>query len=376
MKKLLIPLFALGILLTSCQSVSDNTGPIKIGFIGPLTGDASTYGADTLHGSQIAVAEINSAGGINGRMIELIAEDGRCTGTDAASAAQKLINIDGVVAIAGPACSGETLGVAPIVESAQIPLISPTATSPDITTAGDFIFRNIPDDGLAADATAVHLKEQGLLKVAIITENTDFCVAFGRSLIEAIGEENIVLEELVEPNTKDYRTLITRLQDTEFDVFVANGQTVATAAAMITQLREQGFKQPLIGNNAIVSPTLAEIAGDAVEGLKVVLPPSKGINESKFNAFVDTFTEQFGAAGSSVIYAAFAYDVIGVYAEAMASVGTGGPDIRDYLYDMDAYDGAAGTFSFDDNGDVVGVPFELQIVKDGEFVTIQDIPVN
>ncbi len=376
MKRLLVPLFALGILLSACSPVDNDSGPIKIGFIGPLTGDASTYGADTLHGTQIAIEEINAAGGVNGRMIELIAEDGRCTGTDAASAAQKLINIDGVVAIAGPACSGETLGAAPIAESAQVPIISPTSTSPDITAAGDFIFRNIPDDGLAALATAVHLKEEGLLKVAMITENTDFCVAFGRSLKDAVGEENIVFEEMVEPGTKDYRTLIARLQNEDFDVFIANGQTVATAAAMITQLREQGLDQPLIGNNAIVSPTLIETAGEAVEGLKVVLPPSKGANKERFEAFTAKFLGQFGEAGSSIIYAALAYDVLGVYADAIAEVGTDGSAIRDYLYSMDSYDGAAGTFSFDDNGDVVGVPFELQQVTGGEFVTILDIPVN
>ncbi|MDP6562065.1 MAG: ABC transporter substrate-binding protein, partial [Candidatus Peribacteraceae bacterium] len=118
MKRLLVPLFALGVLLSACSPVADDgTGPIKIGYIGPLTGEAASYGVDTLNGTELAVAEINAAGGINGRLIELITEDGRCTGTDAASAAQKLVNVDKVVAIIGGQCSGETLAAAPIVES-------------------------------------------------------------------------------------------------------------------------------------------------------------------------------------------------------------------------------------------------------------------
>ena len=148
MKRLLVPLFALGILLSACSPSDDGTGPIKIGFIGPLTGEASPYGVDTLNGAKLAVDEINEAGGVNGRMIEIIAEDGRCTGTDAASAAQKLVNVDKVVAIVGGQCSGETLAAAPIAESAKVVMISPVSSSPDVTAAGDFIFRDYPSDGL------------------------------------------------------------------------------------------------------------------------------------------------------------------------------------------------------------------------------------
>lgn len=377
MKRLLVPLFALGILLSACSPVADDgTGPIKIGYIGPLTGDAYTYGVDTLNGAEIKVAEINAAGGINGRMIELVVEDARCTGTDAASAAQKLINVDKVVVINGGQCSGETLAVAPIAESAKIPMMSGGSTSPDVTNAGDFVFRNIPSDALAAAATASYLQENDLGIIAIITENTDFAVGFRNALIEAMGEDAVVLNEVVEPNVKDYRTLVTRLQGEEFDAFIANGQTVATVAAMVTQFRELGLDQPIFSNNAVVSPSFSEIAGEAAEGVKVVMPPSEGANAAKFDAFVETFTELHGPAASSITYAANSYDVIGVFADAIAEVGTDGTAIRDYLYNLDGYDGTIGRFSFDGNGDVIGISLELQEVQGGDFVKVGDIAVD
>src|SRR3989344_7071473 len=107
MPKHLLPLALLPLTLTACAPAEEGTNePIKMGYLGPLTGEAASYGIDTLNGTKFAVDEINAAGGINGRMIELVAEDGKCTGADAASAAQKLVNIDKVVAIVGGQCSG------------------------------------------------------------------------------------------------------------------------------------------------------------------------------------------------------------------------------------------------------------------------------
>lgn len=359
-------------LLASCD-VGGDQEPIKIGYIGPLTGDANTYGLDTLHGAEIKVEEINAAGGINGRPIEFVVEDARCTGSDSAAAAQKLINIDGVIAIVGGICSGETLAAAPIVEAAKVPLMSPGSTSPDVKNAGDFVFRNIPSDALAADATAKYLKNKELTKVAMITENTDFAMAFGNSLVSNLEEGSVIFNEIVEPNTKDFRTLVTRLQGMEFDAFIANAQTTAVGAAMAVQFREQGFEQPIFTNNGVVSPVLGELAGEAAEGMKAVMPPSEGANAQLFNAFVAKFTEKYGTAASSITYAANSHDVVGVFAQAIGVVGMDGVALRDYFYNFDGYDGTVGRFSFDQYGEVVGIDLEIQELKDGEFVKIENV---
>jgi len=365
-------LFAL--FLAACQQVGPggDEGPIKIGYIGPLTGDAASYGSDTLNGTLMKVDELNAAGGINGRMIKLIVEDAKCTGVDAASAAQKLVNVNKVVAIVGGQCSGETLGAAPISEAAGIVQISAVSSSPDVTDAGDFIFRDYPSDALKTQAMAKYFKEKGYNKVAIITENTDFAVAFRDALVKNVGEDAMVMDELVEPNTKDFRTLITRLKNVEFDVFFPNGQTVGTIGPMMQQFREQGFEQPAVSHDVALDASILEIAPDAVEGMQAIGVPLLGEGTD----FGKEFLEKYGEAQAALAFAAHAYDAMGVLAEAMGSVGTDGEKIRDYFYNLDGYDGVVGRFSFDENGDVLGIPYVLYEVKEGEWVKISDILVD
>ena len=374
MKRLLIPLFALGMLLSACGggTADDGTGPIKIGYIGPLTGDAAPYGVDTRNGMMLKVNEINEAGGINGRMIEVIAEDSRCTGTDAASAAQKLVNVDKVVAIVGGQCSGETLGAAPIVDAAGVVMLSPVSSSPDVTEAGDFVFRDYPSDALKTKAMANYFVDQEYTKVAIITENTDFAVAFRDSLVGNVGEDSMVFNENVDVGTKDFRTLMARLKDVDFDIFVANGQTTATIAPMLQHMRELGITQPAISHDVGEDKSLLELAPDAAEGLFTINVPKIG-DDTEFGQMM---ISEHGGAQAAIAFAGHAYDAMGVLAEAIADVGTAGTAIRDYLYDLDGYDGVIGTFSFDDNGDVEGINYVLSNVKDGEFVMVKDIPVN
>ena len=345
---------------------------IKLGFIGPLTGEASPYGVDPLNGIQLAIQQRNDAGGINGKQIELVAEDARCTGADAASAAQKLVNIDQVVAILGGQCSGETLAAAPIAEAAQVVMISSISSSPDVSDAGDFIFRNYPSDALKSTAMAGYFAAEELTRVAIISENTDFAQAFRASLKAELGEDAVVYDELVEPGTKDFRTLITRLQDIEFDVFFPNAQTPAVMAAMMQQLREQGLEQPAVSHDVADTIELIEIAGEAVDGMRAINVPTAGVGTD----FESAFEVAYGTPKASIAFAAHGYDAANVLLDAIEAVGTEGPAIRDYLYDLVYYDGVAGRFSFDESGDVVGIPYVLKEVQNGEWVTIADIDLQ
>jgi branched-chain amino acid transport system substrate-binding protein len=356
-------------LLASCAPTKE---PIKIGYIGPLTGEAASYGADTLNGTKLAIEEINAAGGINGREVVLIAEDGRCTGADAASAAQKLVNIDGVIAIIGGQCSGETLAAAPIAEAGQVVMISPVSSSPDVTEAGDFIFRDYPSDALKTKAMATYLAKEGFAKMAMMTENTDFATAFRNALTADLGEEHIVFNEVVEPGTKDFRTLITRLKATDFDIFFPNAQSDAVMAAMMQQLREQDLTQTAITHDVGDSATLGEIATEAVEGLLVIAVPSAG-EDGSFGA---TYKEKFGEAQATMSFAAHAYDAMNVLAKVMETAGTTGTAIRDGLYALQGHTGIVGTFHFDENGDVVGIPYALKTFQNGKIVTLESIPTE
>lgn len=370
MKRLLIPLFALGLLLSACTGA--DSGTIKIGLITPLTGDVSALGKDILNGAQMRVNEVNAAGGIDGKMIELIVEDGKCSAVDAASAAQKLINIDNVVAIHGAGCSGESLAAAPIANDAGVVLMSPSSTSPDVTDAGDFVFRTIPSDGLKTVAMAQYFAEQGYEKIAILGENTDFCGAFRSSLMNDFGAEKFVFDEVVEPGTKDFRTLLTRLQGEEFDILVANAQSPAIAAAMLQQIREFGLEQPIIGQDIMDSLVVIEIAQDAAEGAMTINVP----DISATSEFGTKFIETNGEPSSNLSWGAYGYDTMAVLAQALTEAGAEGTAVRDYLYSMPEYPGVVGPIAFDGNGDVKEASYVLKAVQDGAFVKIQDITVE
>lgn len=373
MKRLLLPLFALGILLLSgCQPTTDDgTGPIQIGALSPLTGDAAALGVDAHNGVRLAVDEINAAGGINGRIIELTSEDGRCSGTEAASAVQKLININHVIAIIGGLCSGETLAAAPFAESAQVVLLSPASSSPDITNAGDFVFRNYPSDALKTKSMAALFAERGFSNVAIVTENTDYAQALRASLVDDLPEGSApVFDEVFDAGTKDYRSLLTRLQSVDFDVLVSNANSDALNALIVQQFRELGFTQPIVGADTMDSSVVSSL-GEVSEGVLIVDVDTVG----KGTDFEDSFIAKYGQPQSNITWAAYGYDAMNLLAEAIAAVGTDGPAIRDYLYSA-TYDGIVGKFSFDDNGDPVGISYVLKVVQDGDIVTVKPLPVQ
>lgn len=361
----------MAIFLSACQFGEEE--PLKIGFIGPLTGGAISYGKDMLHAVEMRVAEVNASGGINGRQIQLIAEDARCTSSDAASAAQKLINVDGVVAIVGGACSSETLGAAPISEAAGIVQISPISSSPDIKDAGDFIFRTIPSDAQKGIAIAEYAEKNGYTKVAMLSENTDYAVGLRDGIKNALSEDiELVFNETVEPGSKDFRALMTRLEDAEFDLFIANPQTDDVLGPMLTQFREQGFEQDIVSQDIADSMNLLEMAPEAAEGMRMFNTSNLLGTTSDGDAapFATRFIEQHGNPQSNMSFSTLGYDASGVLFQAISEVGTGGEAVRDYLYALENFEGAAGGFHFDEFGEVVGIENVLKEFRDGEIVEL------
>lgn len=171
---------------TSTPKAASTTKPatgeaIKIGAILPLTGDGAAYGVPLQKVAQIAIDKVNKEGGIDGKKLEFIWEDGKCNGKDAASAVQKLINVDKVKIIYGGFCSSETLGIAPIAEQAHVVVLSPGSSSPDITNAGDYIFRNYPSDSSQGAILAEVAKGLGLKKIGMLTEQQDYTVGIQKA---------------------------------------------------------------------------------------------------------------------------------------------------------------------------------------------------
>lgn len=359
-----ILLTALLLLLSACSSAPVET--IRIGYLGPLSGNAAAYGVDIQNGIRMAVDQVNRAGGIDGKKIELIAEDGGCSDSVATTAMQKLITIDHVVAIIGGVCNPETLAAAPLAEAAKMILVSPLSSDASITTAGRYIFRMTPSDSLKGKAIGEFAKNAGLKNIAMITENTAFPQTLRESVITHAPEGlEIVFDEVAPADTKNFRALFQKLQKIDFDVFIANGQTDTTIAEMAKQLRALGMKQQIIGADAADSETLGEFASDAVEGMKVLSLP--GLDESIPAAkdFADSFRRRFETPRQSLYLAALGFDTALVTFDALR----GGPptEANDRLHALKPRTGLTGTFHFDENGNAIGLAFGLKTFGSGEL---------
>lgn len=348
-------------------------GSYKIGVMLPLTGDGAAYGLPEQRGVKIAIDEINAKGGINGRKLEAVYEDSKCNPKDGNAAAQKLVNIDKVKVIIGGACSGETLGASPITESNKVILISPSATNPDITKAGDFVFRTAPSDAYAGVVAADYaFKELNVKKAAVISESTDYAQGLRRVFKEnfaKLGGE-IVADETYNPEDTDFRTQVTKVKASNPDVVYIVPQAPAKGILLVKQLNEAGLKQQLLTAEVIIGQRsiIKENAAD-VEGLIGIEPKFDG-KRTKSASFLVKYRQTAKEEAQFPFFTAAAYDAVYLIANAIAKDGYDSEKIRDYLYAVKDYDGAAGKITIDENGDPI-IDYSIKQAKNGELVDLK-----
>ena len=363
----IIALVAVGVWFLA-RGPAGPTGPIKVGFIGPLSGDAATYGEPMHDAVALAVQEINSSGGVKGRMIEVVYEDGKCAGKDAANAAQKLINIDKVKIVIGGVCSGETLGAAPIAEAAKVILFSPGSGSPDITNAGDYIFRNFPSDASSGKKMAEVAMEKNLKRVALLVETTDYAQAIKRVFTNRFTElrGEIVADESFTSQATDMRTQITKIKSTRPDAVYFVPQTPAKGEIALKQFGELGLRAQLLSNEIINSEIILKNVAKAVEGVLYAEPyfdPESPISK----AFLDKYKTKFGTLGTGLppVYLATAYDSVYVFEELLERYGDDVEKVKAGLYGIKNRQGTAGVLTIDRNGDPA-FEYVVKTIKDGK----------
>ena len=335
---------------------------ITFGWITPLTGDGATIGQAMQVATQMSVDEINANGGINGKKVKVIYEDGKCNSKDAAAAANKLINIDKVKYIIGGACSSETMGAAPLAEASKVLLFSPCSTAPAITDAGDYTFRIIPSDVYQAQyAAEFAYNTLGKKKVAVIACLSDWCVGLKGKFTNAFKElgGEIVASEDYEQTAKDLKTQLSKVQGANPDLIYFVGYTEASVVGL-KQAKELGINIQMLGADAWADPKIWEDVGNAGEGVLIVHPLTKNPEE---------FVAKMKAKGSSAeLYTTQAYDVPKILAQQIAKVGEDPTTVKDSLYIMPIYPGVGGDVKFDKNGDVEGAAYKVDVVKGGKFV--------
>ncbi len=380
MKKILLffGIISLMLILSGChepaklaEKAETKEEVVKIGFIGPMTGDGSEYGVPILAGARIAVEEINEAGGIDGKQIEAIWEDGKCDPKAATTATQKLVDIDKVKIILGLTCSSEILAAAPITEKNKVIVIGASTSSPDVTKAGDFVFRTYPSDAFSASVAAEYgYKTLGAKKAAIINENKDYPQALARVFEESFEKlgGGIVSHETFNPEETEFKTQVLKIKESSPDVIYVAPQAPSKGLLVIRQIRDSGLNQQLLSAENFLSKEVVDEGGDLLEGL-IGLEPSFDKNNPKAQKLFEKYKQKYNKEPPWPFFQASAYDDVYLIKEAIESVGMDTEKIRDWLYDVKDWDGAVGKLTIDENGDPI-IKFAIKQIKNGEIVEL------
>ena len=350
MKRILIGMMlALLFVLTACGNGTTTNDTINIGFIGPLTGDAAYLGSPVEKTLQFAVDELNENGGVNGKQLVFFAEDGKCDGKEAVNAFLKLQNANDIDAVV-MGCSPELLAIAPVAEQYNVLVISPMATAPSISDAGDHVFRLIPSDALQGKVGADILKERGYNRIGVIYVNHDYGVGLNNVLKKELGSK-IVLSEAFDPKATDFRSILTKMDDVDALYLVAFPKE---GELILKQMKELGMDLPIVAAESIKTDTILPLAKDIV----ITVPQAEGDGFSLFAAKFETrFDEKPG------LYTGEAYDVIQVIAKAAEN----SDDLVEGMQSVRTHDGVAGFVTFDAKGDVKK-PYDLFTVENEAFV--------
>lgn len=342
---------------TAPVSTPTTEAPFVIGVMESVTGPGETYGNVAVRAKQMAADEINIAGGINGRTLNLIVEDSKCSAQDAITAYKKLTDVDGVKIILGTSCSGAMLGAAPLAEAGGVVLFSGLATNPDIANAGDYIFRTAMSDQQRGLETGNVMWHDDVRTLGTITEATDYAEGIRRTSVaqfEKLGG-SVVAEERYASDITDFRTYLTKIVSANPDAVHLAAQSEFTGGTIIKQLRELGYDNAIYTEDVGAGTTALEIAGESATGVKAILADIDPANE-RGQQVLEKFRERYDYLTLSW-YVGSAYDNIYITAACLEKTGDDqdADAFRDCLYEL-TWSGAIGDgYSFDENGEVVGL---------------------
>jgi branched-chain amino acid transport system substrate-binding protein len=355
------------------QEEAKPKAPIKVGAVFILSGGNSGYGIAQRAGVELALAEINKAGGINGAEVQVIFEDSQGKKEEAINAVRKLIDKDQVVAIIGPTLSTEMFGAGPVADQSGVPILGVSNTANGITDIGKFVFRNsLPEAGVLPHTVKRSIEKFGLKKVALMWAANDDFSKSGYETFKAELQKNkveIVAEASFNTKETEFGPQITKVLAANPDGIVISS-LYQEAALVMVQARKAGYKGPFIGGNGFNSPALVEVAKEAAEGAVVGSPWFAGRDDAKVKKFVADYTAKMGGKGPDQ-FAAQAYDGMMLIAQALKKAGsTDRSKVRDALASIKDYEGVTGKFAFDENRNPVMTPFILQI-KNGQYTELK-----
>ena len=352
--RFIAPLLAAGLVMSafSFTALADDADTIKIGFIGPLTGPNAQSGQAALNGATIAMEELNEAGGLLGKQIEIIPYDDKSSPEESVKSTTRLIEVDNVVGIMGSLHSGNVLAAGPVAEEYKIPVIS-GGTSPTWLEQGWlYHFRALGNSNLAMTQLTAYCNQEGWKKIAMIHSNDEYGNNGADEFNENAAEKGleIVADESFTAGDKDFTGQFAKLISSNPDVIMTWG-TGSDVGSVLPQLRQAGWDGPVIGPEAYSMPELVDIIGDAFYDVYfatayIVYDNPADAPSELMQTFLQNYLDKYGAKPESD-NAYRNYDAMYLFAHAINEAGsTDGTAIRDALEATTDYEGLAGTFNF------------------------------
>ncbi len=345
------------------------SGPIKIGMVIPISGSSAPTGAYMENGAQLAVDEINDAGGIlDGRMLELLVEDEACDAQQGVASANKLVSSEVVVSVGGY-CSGATLPQLPIFGGANIPMIIPAANSQDLVREGLKNVFLINGTGLQQSTAALDfITKSGYATVALVDDNTSYSTDITtetESQITEDGTAEVVLNTSVNAGESDYSAVVRDITGSGAEIVYWTGY-YQEGGLIIDQLRQAGYTGDIMVADGSADATLAEIAGDAAEGVFATMTPTPDTLEGA-EEWIANYEAEFGAAPGP--YSTQSYDAVRLAAEAIETAGsTDGDEIIAALEGISGFDMFSGPLEFTDEHTLSNGGFVILKMEGGKFV--------
>ena len=376
-KKAVVVLFVVmiaGMMFTGCSKKTSDT--IKIGGIFPLSGSVAVYGTECRNGVEMAINEINAAGGVNGKMLELIAEDDEGSPEKSVNAYKKLVTKDNCSIIIGSLTSGCTAAISSLAQAQKVLLIAPAATQTDITEAGDYVFRACfidPFQGTVGGKFA--LEDLGAKNAAVLYDvQNDYSIGLYENFKIAFeqGGGKVVAAESYSTGDKDFNAQLTKIKTTNPDV-VYLPDYYGTVALIAKQLRAQGINAPIVGADGWDG--IIDNAGDEVLNGFYSNHYAADSTDGKVVTFVNSYKGKYGS--TPVSFAALGYDCVYLLKDAMgAAKSADSTTLKEQLMKTNgAY--VTGNLTFDAKRNPVKSAVMLEIVKqDGKLAPVYKTTVN
>lgn len=341
---------------------------IKIGSAGPMTGQYAAFGEQLKRGAEMAVSDINAAGGVNGQKLELTVGDDACDPKQATAVANKMVS-DKVVFVAGHFCSGSSIPASDIYNEGKILQITPASTNPKLTDdafakGNTTVFRTCGRDDVQGTTVGNYiLKFHKNARVAILEDKSPYGKGVADETKKVLNKGGLreVMYEAYNDTDKDFTALVNKMKREKIDMIVLGGYHPA-AALIIKQSKEQGLPTQMMGFDALETAEFYQLGGAATNGVLMSFPP-KAEDDPKNADLVKKFRDaKYNPEG----YTLFSYAAVKVWAEAANKAKSTDPTAVAAALRSQTYNSAVGPLAFDKKGDIKDPVYDIYVWKDGK----------